>query len=70
LAELYRNKGFISEAVTEYSKLAKKLRKSKKTKEIIRVYEELIKLNKNDFQSRLALADIYIEIESIDQALE
>jgi len=70
LAELYRNKGFISEAVTEYSKLAKKLRKSKKTKEIIRVYEELIKLNKNDFQSRLALADIYIEIESIDQAIE
>jgi len=70
LAELYRNKGFISEAVTEYSKLVKKLRKSKKTKEVIRIYKELLKLNKNDFQSSLALADIYIEIESIDQAIE
>jgi len=70
LANLYRNQGFTSEAKTEYLKLAKKLKGSKKTKEGIRIYNELLRLNKNDVQSRLALAELYIEEESIDQAIK
>jgi tetratricopeptide (TPR) repeat protein len=70
LAELYRNQGFSSEAKTEYMSLAQNLTKAKKTKEAIVMYENLLKLDRSDMDSRLTLAELYTEENMIDQALE
>ncbi|MFC2163432.1 tetratricopeptide repeat protein [Acidobacteriota bacterium] len=70
LAELYRDQGFSSEAKTEYLGLAQRLAKSKKTKLAISMYENLIKLDKDDADSRLTLAELYINENMVEQALE
>jgi len=70
LAELYRDQGFASEAKTEFLGLAQKLAKRKKTKDAIAMYENLIKLDKDDADSRLTLAELYTDENMIDQALE
>jgi len=70
LAELYRDQGFASEAKTEFLGLAQRLTSRKKTKDAIVMYENLIKLDKDDADSRLTLAELYIEENMIEQALE
>lgn len=70
LAELYRNQGFSSEAKTEYLNLAQNLSKTKKTKDAIVMYENLLKLDRSDMDSRLTLAELYTEENMVDQALE
>lgn len=70
LAELYRDQGFSSEAKTEYMNLAQNLSKAKKNKEAIGMYESLLKLDKDDINSRLTLAELYTDEKMIDQALE
>lgn len=70
LAELYRNQGFSSEAKSEYLNLAQNLSKVKRNKEAIGMYEKLLKLDKNDMDSRLTLAELYTEQKMVDQALE
>jgi len=70
LAELYRDQGFSSEAKTEYMNLAQNLSKAKKTKEAIGMYENLLKLDRDDTTSRLTLAELYTEEKMDDQALE
>jgi tetratricopeptide (TPR) repeat protein len=70
LAELYRDQGFSSEAKTEFLNLAQSLSKAKKVKEAIGMYENLLKLDRDDLASRLTLAELYTEEKMIDQALE
>lgn len=70
LAELYRDQGFTSEAKTEYMNLAQNLSKAKKTKEAIGMYENLLKLDKDDITSRLTLAELYTNEKMIEQAIE
>jgi tetratricopeptide (TPR) repeat protein len=70
LAELYRDQGFASEAKTEFLGLAQKLAKRKMTRDAITMYENLIKLDKDDADSRLTLAELYINENMIEQALE
>jgi tetratricopeptide (TPR) repeat protein len=70
LAELYRDQGFSSEAKTEFLGLAKKLTQRKKTKDAITMYENLIKLDKDDADSRLTLAELYIDENLVEKALE
>ena len=70
LAELYRDQGFASEARTEYMNLAQNLSKAKKPKEAIHMYENLLKLDRDDMTSRLTLAELYTEEKMVDQALE
>jgi tetratricopeptide (TPR) repeat protein len=70
LAELYRDQGFSSESKTEYLNLAQNLSKSKKTKEAIGMYENLLKLDRDDMTSRLTLAELYTDEKMVDQALE
>lgn len=70
LAELYRDQGFTSEAKTEFLGLAQNLVKSRKTKDAITMYENLIKLDKEDVNSRLTLAELYIAENLEEQALE
>jgi tetratricopeptide (TPR) repeat protein len=70
LAELYRDQGFSSEAKTEFLNLAQSLSKAKKTKEAIGMYENLLKLDRDDMKSRLTLAEFYRDEKMTDQALE
>jgi tetratricopeptide (TPR) repeat protein len=70
LAELYRDQGFSSEAKTEFLGLAQKLAKQKKTKEAIIMYENLMKLDKDNADSRLTLAELYIDENQVEKALE
>ncbi len=70
LADLYNSRGFRSEALVEYSKLAKELRKEKKYKEAIQMYESVLRLNKDDMDSREILAELYEKEGKVDEALE
>jgi tetratricopeptide (TPR) repeat protein len=70
LADLYCERGFLSEARTEYQKLAHRLTKLNKSKEAIKTYQKLLKLDSNDIESRLNLADLFIKEGQLDQAVE
>lgn len=70
LADLYCERGFISEAKAEYSNLAQKLTKTNKSEEAIETYKKLLKLDSDDVDSRLNLAELFIQDEKIDQAID
>ena len=69
LADLYYSQGFLSEAKSEYSKIAKGLMSNNRTKEAIFLYEKLLKLDKKDVQTRIALADLYTKEGEVDKAV-
>jgi len=70
LADLFGTYGFLSEAKREYLKVAKNIEKKGQAKEVIPVYEKLIKLDKQDFEVRLKLAELYSKEGLEDQAVE
>lgn len=70
LADLYYERGFISEARTEFLRFAKKLTEKNKFKEAIKTYEKLLKLDSSDVESRLSLAELYIKEGLEEQAVE
>jgi pilus assembly protein FimV len=70
LADLYFNQGYLSEAKAEYLKVGKELKKGNRGKEAIAFYDKILKLDKRDTQVKLALAELYLEEKSLDQAVE
>lgn len=70
LADLYGDYGFLTEAKKEYLRVAENLRKSRKIKEVIPLYEKLVKLDKEDFKVRLTLAELYEQDGLVDEAVE
>ena len=70
LADLYYAQGFLSEAKSEYSKIAKGLVKSQRTKEAIFLFEKLQKLDRKDVQTKISLADLYAKEGEVDKAVE
>jgi tetratricopeptide (TPR) repeat protein len=70
LADLYFNQGYLSEAKAEYLKVGEELKKDNRGKEAIALYDKILKLDKRDVQVKLALADLYLEERTIDQAVE
>jgi tetratricopeptide (TPR) repeat protein len=70
LADLYHDRGFVSEARTEYSSLAQKLTRKDKPKDAVGIYKILLKMDSDDVESRLNLADLYIKQDKVDRALE
>jgi len=70
LAQLYKDQGFISEARSEFARLAQVLEKQGQTKDAIQVYRKLLKLSPNDMVSRTALANLSIKTGEIDAAME
>jgi tetratricopeptide (TPR) repeat protein len=70
LAELYFQRGFISEGKAEYLKLAKILTKRNKLQEAIETYEKLLKLDSEDVQTRLSLAELLIRQGLEERAVE
>jgi len=69
LADLLATEGFISEAKVEYLKIADRLKEAKRVKDLVLLYEKIIKLDKKDFNSRLVLADLYKEEGLVDEAV-
>jgi tetratricopeptide (TPR) repeat protein len=59
LADLYSLQGFAAEARKEYRKTAGEFEKSNRPAEAIRIYEKIVKLDREDVESRLKLADLY-----------
>jgi tetratricopeptide (TPR) repeat protein len=59
LADLYSLQGFASEARKEYLKTAEDFEKAGKPAEAIRVFEKVVKLDRDDLESRLKLAGLY-----------
>ncbi len=70
LADLYCDRGFLSEARAEFLKLAQRLSKLKKTKEAIKTYQKLLKLDDTDVDSRLNLASLLEKEGQFDQAVD
>jgi len=70
LADLYYQRGFVSEGKSEYLKLAKILTKRGKLPEAIETYEKLLKLDSEDVESRLNLAELCIRQGLKDRAVE
>lgn len=70
LADLYCDRGFLSEARAEYQKLARRLTKLNKSKEAIKTYQKLLKLDSNDVDARLNLAELLTKEGQEDQAVE
>jgi len=70
LADLFGTYGFLSEAKREYLRVAKNIEKKGEIKEVIPVYEKLAKLDKEDFEVRLILAELYHKEGLEDQAVE
>jgi len=70
LADLFGTYGFLSEAKREYLRVAKNLEKKGQIKEVIPVYEKLAKLDKEDLEVRLILAELYNKEGLGDQAVE
>jgi len=69
LGELYGNMGFVSEAKAEYSKAAERLEKENRLDTLISLYEKLIQLDRNDFDSRFSLARCYYKTGELDKAV-
>ena len=59
LAILLRNQGFNSEAKKEFLSALNKLTSTNKPNEAISIYEEMLKLDPEDIDSRLNLAELY-----------
>lgn len=70
LADLFRGQGFISESKIEYSQLAKKYSNENRPNDAIRVFHKLLELDREDMESRLALADLYENEGMMEQAIE
>jgi tetratricopeptide (TPR) repeat protein len=59
LADLYSLQGFSAEARKEYLKTADEFQKSNKPADAIRIFEKIVKLDRDDLESRLKLAALY-----------
>lgn len=70
LADLYSNQGFFSEARAKYLHIVNDLKNNGRTKEAISIYEKILKLDKEDFETKLSLAELYSNEGLIDKAVE
>jgi len=70
MADLYSNQGFISEAKDKYLQIASKLREAGQKKEAISLYEKVLNLDKEDFESKLIIANLYAKEGSVEEAVE
>jgi len=59
LADIYSLQGFAGEAKKEYLKTAAQFLKSKRFSDAIRVYEKVVKLEKDDHDAKTTLAGLY-----------
>lgn len=70
LADIYSLQGFAGEAKKEYLKTAGQFMKSKRSSEAIRIYEKVVKLEKEDLDAKMTLAGLYKDEGFKDAAAE
>lgn len=70
LADIYSLQGFAGEAKKEYLKTAEQFLKSQRSLEAIHVYEKVVKLDKDDLDSKMILAGLYKDEGFKDAAAE
>lgn len=70
MGEMYERQDFTAEAKAEYLRAAARLKREKKFRELIALYERLIKLDRQDPKLRLELADLYVQNKMVNEALE
>jgi len=70
LADIYSLQGFAGEAKKEYLKTAGQFLKSKRSSEAIRIYEKVVKLEKDDLDAKMTLAGLYKDEGLKDAAAE
>jgi tetratricopeptide (TPR) repeat protein len=70
MGEIFERQDFTAEAKAEYLRAAALLKRDKKTKELIALYERLIKLDRQDSKPRLELADLYVQSKMMNEALD
>jgi len=70
LADAYGMYGFFSEAKAMYLRVAEDLEKKGSMKEVIVLYEKIVKLDKEDVEMGLTLTELYENEGLVDQAVE
>jgi tetratricopeptide (TPR) repeat protein len=70
MGEMYERQDFAAEAKAEYLRAAARLKREKKIKELIALYERLVKLDRQDPKLKLELADLYVQNRMLNEALE
>ncbi|MBN2244708.1 MAG: tetratricopeptide repeat protein [Candidatus Aminicenantes bacterium] len=70
LAIHLRNQGFTSEAKKEFLTVISILQKKNRIREAVDIYEELLKIDPEDFESRLTLAELYRKDNKLDMAID
>jgi tetratricopeptide (TPR) repeat protein len=69
MGDLFCSQGFVAEARREYLKAEQKLRREKRIKELIFLYDKLIKLEHDNIAYKLALAELYRQEGFIEEAV-
>lgn len=69
MGDLFDRQGFTTEAKREYLKAEQRLRREKRTKELMFLYDKLIKLDRENISYKLALADLFRQEGFIEEAV-
>jgi len=70
MGDLFCSQGFMAEARREYLKAEQKLRREKRIKELMFLYDKLIKLEHDNIAYRLTLAELFRQEGFIEEAIE
>jgi len=68
MGDLFDRQGFTAEAKREYLKAEQRLRREKRTKELMFLYDKLIKLDRENISFKLNLADLFRQEGFIEEA--
>ncbi len=69
MGDLYAAQGFAAEAKREYLKAEKILRQEKRLKELMFLYDKLIKLDRNNVSLKLSLAGLFEQDGYVEEAM-
>ncbi len=69
MGDLFAAQGFVAEAKREYLKAEQKLRRDKRVKELMFLYDKLIKLDKDNISFKLTQADLFRQEGFVDEAV-
>ena len=69
MGDLFDRQGFTTEAKREYLKAEQRLQRDKRTKELMFLYDKLIKLDRENVSYKLSLADLFGQEGFLDEAV-
>ncbi len=69
MGDLFDTQGFATEAKREYLKAEQRLRKERRTKELMFLYHKLVKLDQGNISFKLSLAELFSQEGFIEEAV-